>query len=328
MFSTLGSKEHSRRKRLISHVYSKSCILSSSAARAQRDEILNRRLLPLLTEEAGKVLEIQSIFMATTMDLISAYIFGLAASTNFIQDKEYRDRWLRLYLSRHNNHFWPQELPVLTKACAKLGIRLYPRSVDVANDEIREWNKRMCEGARDAQPDAAVFAALQAGLEKQGLDRQDEIVASEVLDQLLAGHETSGIVLTYIAWHLSQAPEWQKKLRDEFASASTDPRTLDTLPVLNAVVTETLRLHAPIPGPQPRKTPPQGCHIAGYSIPGGVRIAALAYTLHRDESVFPDAQTWRPERWMGEAKEMNRRFWAFGSGGRMCIGSNFALAGM
>lgn len=158
------------------------------------------------------------------------------------------------------------------------------------------------------------------------------------MDHLLAGQETSGIALTYASWHLSRRTDVQDALRAELLAlpkAATglipDSRALDALPLLHAVVTETLRLHAPIPGPEPRRTPPDGCSIAGYRIPGDVRVAALGYALHRDEDVFPEPEAWLPARWMGgdEAKrrEMQRRFWAFGSGGRMCLGSNFAMNG-
>ncbi|EGS19760.1 cytochrome P450 monooxygenase-like protein [Thermochaetoides thermophila DSM 1495] len=113
-----------------------------------------------------------------------------------------------------------------------------------------------------------------------------------------------------------------------------DPKQLDTLPFLDAVVTETLRLHAPLPGAQPRQTPDSGCRIGQYALPGGVRVAAMPYMLHRNETIFPEPEKWDPERWLApvrgpddeeQRRQMNRHFWAFSSGGRMCIGSNFAL---
>jgi hypothetical protein len=54
--------------------------------------------------------------------------------------------------------------------------------------------------------------------------------------------------------------------------------------------------------------------------------------MHLNEKVFSDAGSFLPERWLSDGKEesvnrikeMNRWFWAFGSGGRMCIGNHFA----
>ena len=56
----------------------------------------------------------------------------------------------------------------------------------------------------------------------------------------------------------------------------------------------------------------------------------MSYCLHRNPEVFPEPEIWRPERWLidqtsPEYKEMLRWFWAFGSGGRMCIGSHLAV---
>ncbi|KAI9658917.1 MAG: hypothetical protein M1821_001877 [Bathelium mastoideum] len=122
-------------------------------------------------------------------------------------------------------------------------------------------------------------------------------------------------------------------------SSSALPRfnhkAIDALPLLHALVLETLRRHPAIPGPQPRITPAGGkpCELAGYAdLPAGVRVSAQAYSLHRNEDVFPEPEVWRPERWReaGEEqlREMQRWFWAFGSGGRMCVGSNLAMLQM
>lgn len=362
MFSTLGSKEHSTRKRMISNVYSKSYIMSSKPAKAQSEVIMLGRLLPALRDESAKSnpggTEVQSLFMATTMDMISAYIFGLCNSTNFLQDKTYRDHWLDLYLSRHHHHFWPQELPFLTSLLTKIGLRPYPDFVDNANNELRTWNKTLCERATDTHFSKAeheladtpvVFTAMHEGIDKEerkvgngsilydtSIKKRNASIASEILDQVLAGHETAGIVLTYAAWRLSRSPDLQKQLQLELlphlsqnSDTLPDTKVLDALPLLNAIVLETLRLHAPIPGPQPRETPYPGCNIEGYFIPGGVRIASLAHTLHMNDTVFPNSDSWDPARWLGDdTGEKRRHFWAFGSGGRMCIGSNFALQGL
>ncbi|OHW90706.1 cytochrome p450 [Colletotrichum incanum] len=397
MFSTLPSKPHSLRKRMVSNVYSKSFIHTSEAANAQSRAILFDRLLPLLSASAsasasgeppsGAGLDVFSSFLATTMDFITAYIFGLRNATDFIRDRAYRDHWLQLYLARASHGFWPQELPRLTALCAKVSRsrwKPYPAWVDGANAEIAAWNRKLCEAAddfihgrnkngsssagvagkqeeEDPANEPVVFRALEAGVEKERLAngeasllyrttilQKDLSIASEVMDQVLAGQETAGIALTYLAWHLSKSPDLQLCLRHELLTLAPslamapdaclpprlpDPKQVDALPLLHAVMMETLRLHAPIPGPEPRRTPRHPpCRLGGFHVPGGVRVAALGYALHRNAEVFPDPETWDHKRWLEDSgigeerrREMMRYFWAFGSGGRMCVGSNFAM---
>jgi hypothetical protein len=52
------------------------------------------------------------------------------------------------------------------------------------------------------------------------------------------------------------------------------------------------------------------------------------YSLHRNPAVFRDPLVFNPERWLGDPKEvaeMKKWFWAFSSGGRMCIGLQYVL---
>ncbi len=99
---------------------------------------------------------------------------------------------------------------------------------------------------------------------------------------------------------------------------------------------ETLRLRAAIPGGQPRMTPYPSCSLGEFSdIPGGVRVGAQEHSVHRNEDVYPEPEKWDHTRWLDkennytedQRKERDRWFWAFSSGGRMCIGSNFAMHG-
>jgi cytochrome P450 len=165
-------------------------------------------------------------------------------------------------------------------------------------------------------------------------------VASEMLDHTLAGFDTSSIALTFLAYRLS-LPEnrlWQDKLYEELAplNGSRDAKALDNLPILHAILMESLRLHAPIPGNQPRITPASATLGApGHTItdlPPNVRVQAQAWSLHRNPEVFPDPENWNPARWLESSeeqmREMMRWFWAFGSGGRMCVGSNLAMLDM
>lgn len=367
MFSTVEGKAHSKRKRMMSNVYSKSHIQSSPIMRAVAATILHTRLLPQLSSWSvtGSPVDVFDMFAAATMDFVTCYQFGLSAGTNFLSDEVLRRDFLRRYRSRRAHVFWPGELPTLTAWLGKVGIRLVPRWVDEANRWIERWALDMCDRAAEltgTDTGGAVFPQLMCALGQDdgsksptpGAPQERRLtVASEMLDHLAAGFETSSITLTYLAWELSRRPCAQARLRQELkalmppsSGSLPDPKELDRLPYMHAVVQETLRLHAAIPGPQPRVTPfPAGAELGGedegrgrassssssssFTIPPNVRVSASAHVLHRNPEVFPDPETWLPERWLegeGEGeRERNRWFWAFGSGGRMCVGSNLAI---
>ncbi|KAK8069428.1 Tryprostatin B 6-hydroxylase [Apiospora phragmitis] len=372
MFSSIYAKHHGARKRMISHVYSKSYIHSSASVAAQADVILNARVLSALEEashgrQAHQGIDVHSFFSAVAMDFITAYSFGRRNSPSFIQQKAYREHWLGLYRARKGYSFFSQELPLLSRLSSFIGLHLTPVRVDAANRELEEWCGKLCAATlssletRDDESqtladDAVVIRALLHGLDKEERVRGKEspifntaifqrhlTISSEIFDHLLAGQETTGVTLTYLSWHLSQSQDLQRQLRAELLSLTPNmsmgggkviiPNSgqLNRLPLLHAVIVETIRLYAPAGGPEPRITPDPSCRIGPYEIPGGMRISASAYNLHRDEKYFPHAGTWDHTRWrrddMDEQrhKEINRQFWGFSSGGRMCLGSNFAM---
>jgi cytochrome P450 len=65
-------------------------------------------------------------------------------------------------------------------------------------------------------------------------------------------------------------------------------------------------------------------------IPRGTHFAASIYALHHDETYFPDAETYNPERWLDEAmdedakRNMNYAFVPFSLGYRGCAGKTMA----
>ncbi|PLB41896.1 cytochrome P450 [Aspergillus candidus] len=360
MFTMIGSKTHSTRKRMMSSIYSKSHLQSSPHMRLISEEILYSRLLPLIQAAASgnHPVEVHDLNQGTTMDFMSSYLFGLANGTNFLQDPTSRQKLLEFYQSRKPYEFYHQEIPDLLSWLKSVGIRLIPKWCDAANEVLDAWGLDLCDKAEqslessDPKVEPAVYKQLAQALLKQGPVQGENLkqrrldIACEMYDQLTAGFETSAVALTYLFWELSRNPEVQDKLREEVLTLNPTltyprpqgstglpaPKSIDALPLLDAIVAETLRLHAPIPGIQPRVTPYPSCSLAGYNdIPPNTRVNAQAWSLHRNPKVFPSPETWQPRRWLKDANpssdldEMRRWFWAFGSGGRMCVGSNLAL---
>lgn len=358
LVSMLHNKPHSVRKRMITNVYSKSYLYNSQDLQTLSSVLLHDRLLPLLQHLATnkEPVDVLEMFRAASMDFMSAYIFGITNSTDFLHDAPARQHYFQLYRteSRH--------LPGADRAIQEL--EAFCMSMCQAAEEFSREPPNPFSTATTPSTKAVVYSQLSSQLDlfPHPTYRKDLALASETFDHLIASHETSGVTLTYLAYELSRNPVLQSSLRGELLTLSPHlthplapapsrpnnegkppsvtvlptPAAIATLPLLNALIYETLRRYTVSPTPQLRLTPPGGATIAGHAnIPAGVRVSASAYCLHRNAAVFPEALAFRPERWMrgdkGEggagSEEMRRWFWAFGSGGRMCLGSHFAVLG-
>ena len=329
--------------------------------------VLFDRLLPQLDSLAQNRCSVNvfEINCGIAMDFISAHLFGLSNSTDFIQDAKFRQHWMSLWQARRSYPFWSGELPGIRAVLSKLGVRFEPDYVATMTGEIQTWCWNMCRAAdkeiathKVASTSPKVYKQVFGGLERasslveKALPPQplDLSVASEMLDALLAGQEGTAITLTYVMYCLSQRPALQMSLREELLLLTPNlyresnaksrrelppPRSIDALPLLHSILMETLRVHGPLAGPQPRVTPHSPAiptKLGDYTnIPGGVRVSAAVHVLHRNPTVFPEPEVWKPERWLNATKDekdmMMRWFWAFGSGPRMCIGSHFAMQG-
>lgn len=162
-----------------------------------------------------------------------------------------------------------------------------------------------------------------------------EIVA-EVSIMMNAGSATTAIAMTNVLFQLIKNPPIMKTLVEEIDAALEDDDEDDEsgviaydkvkhLPYLRACLDESLRLFPPTPQGLPRETPPDGINVLGDYIPGGVSLSISAFVAHRNESIFPQADKYIPERWLGEeGKTLQPYFLAFSAGARGCIGRNIS----
>ncbi|KAL4877972.1 cytochrome P450 [Aspergillus karnatakaensis] len=158
-----------------------------------------------------------------------------------------------------------------------------------------------------------------------------EIVA-EVSAIINAGADTTAIALTQVLDLLLHHPDCLRKLREE-VDAVLDGNDIvapydkvKNLPYLRACLDEALRIIPPTSAGLPRRTPPEGAQIMGEWIPGDTSVSMTIYAAHRDENIFPEPETYCPERWLDEEnrKRMEPYFIPFSAGARGCIGRNIS----
>jgi cytochrome P450 len=158
-----------------------------------------------------------------------------------------------------------------------------------ANEYILQGAGRAVEMARSRTGEANIFAKVIADCEKEGEGHIDDMdVRIEAMNVIIAGTDTTGVTLTYLTWAVLQRPELQKALEDEVSGLEEGftENDLINLPLLNAVIEETLRLYGAAPSSLPRVVPQGGSKLGGHYIPQGTIVSTQAYTFHRDENIW------------------------------------------
>lgn len=174
-----------------------------------------------------------------------------------------------------------------------------------------------------AEHDSAdILSLLLDATYDDGSKMNDQQIFDELGTFLFAGHETSAVAMAWAFYHLYSNPEALAKLKDELASIDIeDASALASLPYLKAVVQETLRLN-PIVTDVLRITK-EPTELGGYQINAGTALAAAIQLVHYNEALYPDANQFKPERFL-ERTFGSTEYLPFGGGHRRCAGAAFA----
>jgi unspecific monooxygenase len=185
--------------------------------------------------------------------------------------------------------------------------------------EIRERREQLDPSGSD------ILTLLMSARDEAGQPMTDEELRDELITLLLAGHETTSIALTWALYWINYLPEVKEKLLNELDTLGNNPdkSAITQLPYLNAVCSETLRIYPIVFLTTPRivKSPIQ---IMGYEFEPGTMLAPCIYLTHRREDLYPQAEQFRPERFL-ERQFSPYEYLPFGGGNRRCIGAAFSL---
>jgi benzoate 4-monooxygenase len=94
---------------------------------------------------------------------------------------------------------------------------------------------------------------------------------------------------------------------------------------LDAVITETMRIHGTSSLGLPRVVVGDGVTLHGHFFPAGTVLSVPSYTIHHSKEIWgEDADEFRPERWENLTEKQKNSFIPFSYGPRACVGRNVA----
>jgi cytochrome P450 family 135 len=162
-----------------------------------------------------------------------------------------------------------------------------------------------------------VLSLLLRARDEQDQPMTDIELRDELMTMLAAGHETTATALAFAFDLLLRHREVLLRLRGEL-DAGDDA-------YLEAVVTESLRLRPVIDASERTLTRPRV--IGDWELPAGIRVYPGIVLVHRREDLYPEADRFRPDRFLNGGTE-SYSWLPFGGGIRRCIGAALAQAEM
>ena len=180
---------------------------------------------------------------------------------------------------------------------------------------------------------------LLLSVDDAGAGMTDNALRDELMTLLVAGQETSAILLTWCCAMLAQHPAAAARVAAEADEVlgpddAPDASHFSKLHEATAVVLETMRLLPPayLVG----RCAARDLQLGSHSVPAGTTLLVSPYLLHRCPALWPDAASFTPQRWLDEAGEahavdamkgmgVHGAYIPFGAGPRNCVGAGFAM---
>jgi cytochrome P450 len=182
---------------------------------------------------------------------------------------------------------------------------------------------------RQEAPGHDLLQILMDARYSDGEGMSDELVLSESMQLLVAGHETSSNALSWLLYLLISHPDCLDRLRAEFdAVLGAEPLTYSHVPKLEfaaQVVQEGLRLYPPFW--MVDRMALSDDRAGDLVIPRGSTVVVFIYGVHHSPRHWENPERYDPERFSKANEKSHTPFtWLpFGAGPRGCIGGNYAM---
>ncbi|KAI1382876.1 cytochrome P450 family protein [Hypoxylon trugodes] len=298
----------------------------------------------LRAKESTEVVNLSDLYYGFANDILNEYCFG--RNENLVSDKALAHAKREnvngvLRAVKFNLHFsWVRDLmrrlpPSIGAKMTPPGIRDMIRFRIGIRKEIQAVVNQKTKG-RDEGATKSIFHELRDSSILPESEKSPQRLEDEATLLVMAGTQSTQLSLTMAHYHLLANPAIMAKLRTELAShPSSTLIQLEQLPYLNGVIQEAHRLAFGLTGRNARVSPDQPVDYTDlstghtYVIPSGTSISTSTLLVHANEDIFPDPFVFNPERWLGSAGLVRRKYQlTFSKGPRTCIGMHLANAEM
>jgi cytochrome P450 len=176
-------------------------------------------------------------------------------------------------------------------------------------------------------PDDFVTSMIREQIDRFPREEAIELAIDNAATFYLAGHETTANLTSWTLFVLSEQPELQERVAAEATAAlqaGADADLPQRLPLLRAVVDETLRLYPPVP--RFDREAMGDDRLGDHEVKAGDLVSIWPWIIHRHKTLWNDPDAFDPKRFARGKQRHRFQYLPFGAGPRTCVGARFAMA--
>ena len=201
--------------------------------------------------------------------------------------------------------------------------------------------RRVLRRAEEVERCAIDFAASRRGMmserdlislivnspDETGREPSQEHVAGHIPVLFGSSYETCQTVLTWTLFLLAQHPHVARAVTDEISGAlrgaSPALSRITGLPLLDAVVRESMRLLAPVP--YQTRVASQPTQLGGHAVAARTYVMLSPFLTNRAPDIYDEPARFKPERW-SRINPSAFEYLAFSGGPRACPGFSYGTS--
>ncbi|MCJ1381679.1 hypothetical protein MMC17_004790 [Xylographa soralifera] len=342
-FSTVGHHQHRARRAPLNHFFSMASVRGLQPVVEERvDSLVGRvRGFKDVKGEEG-VMKIDYAFTAFANDVVMEYCFGRSErrldQVDFAPDFHNVSVDIAIGTAFLRQMFWIYR--ILQSLPERLAILLFPsiRAIfhlqHIIEEQIIQIKSQPQPPKRDLSHPVIFSEILESSLPES--EKSHSRLRDEAQVVVAAGTMTTAWTLSVAMYHILANPTILSSLKTELHAALPSPSSpaplplLEQLPYLTAIIYEALRLSYGVSNRLARVSPSPMLFtdaLTGktWSIPPGTPTSMTSVLINQDESIFPNALVFDPDRWLKNPR-LTKYLVSFSKGTRQCLGMNLAYA--
>jgi cytochrome P450 len=303
----VNGQEHRQHRRLLMPAFHKSRI------ETYRDEMVEITESALQSFEPGSVRDVCPDLMELTLRVATKTLFGADLGEQGVSVGRDLHHWLNLF---RLSAALPWDGPFVP----------YRRWLEVSRSIDDKLVRLLAERRKTGVRGNDMLSMLMEARDEDGARLSEDELIGHAGVIFAAGHETSSNALAWTLVLLSQHPQIMSDLYDELSGVlrGDAPRVdqLSSLPLLDRVVKESLRILPPVPFNH--RIVGRDTELGGHVLPRNTEVLSSIYHTQRMPEYFENASKFMPDRWLS-IDPGPYVYNPFSTGPRMCIGATFAL---